>query len=163
MGKEIERKFLVSSDGWRAYADAGRRLRQVYLAETEKAAVRIRLDDDHSAWLTIKSVGSGLSRQEFEYEVPVVDAEDLLALRSGSVLEKTRFRVPHAGSVWEVDVYAGDNDGLTIAEIELPSETAEFDKPDWLGPEVTGDRRYYAARLAVEPFRRWPAGNRGTP
>lgn len=161
MPKEIERKFLVAGDGWRKHADAGRSFRQAYLAETERAVVRVRIDGTSQSWLTIKSAESSLSRQEFEYPVPVADAEDLIRLRVGSVLEKTRYRVPHRGGDWEVDVYSGDNEGLTIAEIELPSETAEVERPGWLGEEVTGDRRYYAARLSVEPFRNWSRTDRG--
>lgn len=155
MPQEIERKFLVANDGWRAEADGGRPLRQAYLAETDRAAIRVRIVDGSSAILTIKSVGAGLSRKEFEYPVPLREAEELTDLRQGSVLEKTRFRTPHAGRIWEVDVYGGDNSGLVIAEIELESEGAALDLPSWVGPEVTGDRRYYAARLSAEPFRSW--------
>jgi len=160
--REIERKFLVANDAWRAAADRGERLRQAYLAETERAAVRVRIIDDDRAVLTIKSAEAGLSRQEFEYALPAADAEGLIELRQGSILDKTRFHVRHAGCTWEVDVYAGENSGLVIAEIELASEDASVELPPWLGDEVTGDRRYYAARLAVRPFRSWPeAAERG--
>ena len=161
MPQEIERKFLVATDGWRQRANAGRRLRQAYIAETERAVVRVRVEEPARGWLTIKSADSGLSRQEFEYPVPVSDAEALMALRIGSVLDKTRFHVPHAGCRWEVDVYAGENEGLTIAEIELESESAEVVMPPWIGAEVTGDPRYYAVRLAHEPFRSWAASRQG--
>jgi adenylate cyclase len=134
--QEIERKFLVAGDAWRSQADGGRPLQQAYLAETERA------------------------RQEFEYALPLDDAEGLIALRHGSVLEKTRFEVPYCGRRWEVDVYAGDNDGLVIAEIELESEAALVELPPWLGQEVTGDARYYASRLARNPFRSWPTAPR---
>lgn len=156
MSQEIERKFLVANDGWRAAADKGRRFRQAYLAETDRAAIRVRIIDDGSARLTIKAAKPGLSRQEFEYPIPLADAEALTELRQGSVLQKTRFRAPHAGRTWEVDVYSGANTGLVIAEIELESETAPVDLPSWAGREVTGQARYYAARLAVEPYRTWP-------
>jgi adenylate cyclase len=154
--QEIERKFLVADDGWRAHASAGRPLKQAYLAETDKAVFRTRIADEAAATLTIKSAAPGLSRQEFEYELPVEHAEALLALRQGSVLEKTRFEVPFAGRTWEVDVYAGDNDGLVIAEVEIEAETAEVKLPPWVGREVTGEKRYYASQLAQNPYRAWP-------
>ena len=155
MPQEIERKFLVANDGWRAGADSGRSFRQAYLAETDRAAVRVRISDGNAAVITIKSARAGLSRSEFEYGIPVPDAEVLTELRQGSVLQKTRFLSPHAGRTWEVDVYAGDNAGLVIAEIEMESETADVELPDWLGREVTGERRFYAAQLAQHPFRSW--------
>ena len=160
MPQEIERKFLVASDGWRAGADQGRSFRQAYLAETDRAAVRVRISDGKDAVITIKSASAGLSRSEFEYPLPLADAEAMTGLRQGSVLQKTRFRAPHAGRTWEVDVYAGDNAGLVIAEIEIESETASVDLPQWLGREVTGERRFYAARLAQHPFRSWTEAER---
>jgi adenylate cyclase len=156
--REIERKFLVANDAWRAAADRGQRLRQAYLAETDRVAIRVRIIDDDRAVLTIKSAEAGLSRKEFEYPLPAGDAEELIELRQGLVLEKTRFHIWHAGCIWEVDVYAGENSGLVTAEIELASEDAAVELPPWLGDEVTGERRYYAARLAVRPFRSWPEG-----
>jgi adenylate cyclase len=159
--REIERKFLVIGDGWRADADAGRPLRQAYLAETGRAVVRVRIEENDRAQLTIKSAEPGLSRQEFEYTLPLGDAEALLELRAGSVLDKRRFRVPHAGRTWEIDVYAGENAGLTLAEIELESEAADVALPAWVGREVTGEARYYAARLAMHPFGAWSAAERG--
>ena len=155
MPQEIERKFLVMGDEWRGQADRGRRLRQAYLAETDRAVVRVRVEDKRRAVLTIKGAEPGLSRQEFEYEIPIEDAEALMALRRGSVLDKTRFHVPHAGRRWEVDVYSGENEGLVIAEIELESEKAAVQLPPWVGKEVTGKPRYYAARLSREPYRSW--------
>ena len=155
MPLEIERKFLVENDSWRGRADAGRQLRQAYLAETERVVVRVRREGDARALLTIKSAVPGLTRLEFEYPIPPADADALSELRHGVVLEKTRYLVPDAGRVWEVDVYAGDNEGLVIAEIELASEAAEIERPAWLGREVTGDARYYASRLAKTPFRLW--------
>lgn len=155
MPLEIERKFLVENDSWRGHADAGRRLHQAYLAETDRAVVRVRIEDSTRAVLTIKSAAPGLSRQEFEYPIPPADAEALAALRQGAGLQKTRFIVPHAGHRWEVDVYHGDNQGLVIAEVELASEADAFEPPPWLGREVTGDARYYASRLSRNPFRAW--------
>jgi len=115
----------------------------------------VRITDGTDAVITIKSAKPGLSRSEFEYTLPTADAEALAKLRQGSVLQKIRFRVPHAGRTWEVDVYAGENDGLVIAEIEVESETAKVDLPLWLGREVTGERRFYAAQLSQHPFRSW--------
>jgi adenylate cyclase len=152
---EIERKFLVANDGWRRGADRGRELRQAYLAETDRASIRVRIVDDSNALITIKGARAGLSRQEFEYPLPLEDARALSELRQGSVVEKTRFLAPHAGRIWEVDVYSGDNAGLVIAEIELESETAAVELPPWIGREVTSEARYYAARLAARPFRSW--------
>ena len=155
---EIERKFLVADDGWRSHADSGRRLIQAYLAQTDRAVVRVRIEDGARAAMTVKSAAAGLMRQEFEYSIPPAEAEKLAALRQGAVLEKTRFLVPHAGRRWEVDVYGGENTGLVLAEIELESEAAEFDRPAWLGTEVTGDARYYASRLSRNPFAAWGRG-----
>ena len=156
MPTEIERKFLVASDAWRVAADRGRRLRQVYIAETDRAAVRVRTEDDAKGVLTIKSANPGLSRAEYEYALPFAEARDLFQLRQGSVVEKVRFTVPYADRLWEVDVYSGDNEGLIVAEIELESEADAVERPAWVGREVTGDARYYAARLARAPFRDWP-------
>jgi adenylate cyclase len=154
--QEIERKFLVANDGWRGGADQGRRFRQAYLAETDRVAIRIRIKDGTEAVLTVKSASPGSSRVEFEYPMPVGDAEVLSELRQGSLLEKTRFHTRHAGRVWEIDVYAGDNEGLVIAEVELESESANVDLPAWVGREVTDEACYYAARLAMRPYRSWP-------
>lgn len=156
MPQEIERKFLVANDGWRETADQGRRFIQAYLAETDRAAIRVRIIDGTSAVFTIKSAKSGLSRAEFEYPLPLADAVALSELRQGSVLEKTRFRIPHAARTWEVDVYSGDNAGLVIAEVELDREDAAVELPPWVGREVTGEARYYASRLSARPFRAWP-------
>ena len=160
MPREIERKFLVADDGWRGEADRGRRFRQAYLAETERAAIRVRIEDGMCAVLTIKSAEPGLSRAEFEYSVPVDDAEALTELRQGNVLDKTRYRTPYGGRVWEVDVYAGENEGLIVAEVEIDSESDRIDLPAWLGDEVTDSSRYYAAKLARHPFRAWTDAER---
>lgn len=157
---EIERKFLVANDGWRRGADQGRRLRQAYLAETDRAVVRVRIEDAARGILTIKSAGPGLSRQEFEYPLALADAEALIALKQGAELQKTRFHAPHGGRTWEVDVYSGDNEGLVTAEIELESEEETVELPTWLGPEVTGARRYYASQLAQRPYAAWSGDER---
>lgn len=148
MATEIERKFLVTSDGWKPDVVRHRDIRQAYLAVTEQNTVRVRIDGS-AAFLTVKSGGAGLSRQEFEYPIPLADAEHLLAVRTGRVIEKRRHIVPAGALNWEIDVFGGDLAGLVIAEIELPSETTEIAKPDWLGAEVTGDARYGNAQLAT--------------
>ncbi len=158
--QEIERKFLVASDGWRRRADEGSGLRQAYLAETDRAVVRVRIENGARGVLTIKSAGSGMLRRELEFPIKVDDAEALMALRQGSELRKTRYRSPHAGLIWEIDVYAGDNAGLVIAEVELESERQHVDLPDWAGREVTGAAEYYAARLAQRPYASWPEAER---
>ncbi len=150
MAKEIERKFLVAGEGWRERAEGGRSLRQGYLAVTEKLAVRVRILDDAEARLTFKSAEAGTTRAEFEYPIPLDDARDLLTLATGIVIEKRRHLVPLGGLTWEVDVFEGAHAGLVIAEIELPAEDTPFERPDWLGREVTEDRRYYNASLALE-------------
>lgn len=155
MAREVERKFLVADDGWRGVAGSGRRLRQVYLTEGGAASVRVRTMDNATAFLTVKSAVPALCRAEYEYSVPVADAEEMFALRAGSIVEKTRFPVPHAGHRWDVDVYAGENEGLVVAEVELRGEEEPVDLPPWIGREITGDARYYAAALARSPFRAW--------
>lgn len=154
MALEIERKFLVASPAWRAEADAGRRLRQAYLADTGRAVVRIRIEDDDRAILAIKSAGAGPTRLEFEYPVPVEEARTLLDLREGLLLDKTRFHVGRA-QLWEIDVYAGENEGLVLAEVELESENEGIELPPWIGREVTGDPRFFASYLARHPYREW--------
>ena len=123
MAKEIERKFLVKGDEWRRSATAGTRLRQAYLSDGGNAAVRVRIAEDR-AFITIKAARPGRVRDEFEYPIPVSDAEQMLALCSGIMLEKTRYRIPEGNYVWEIDVYGGDNTGLVLAEIELDGENA---------------------------------------
>lgn len=155
MAREVERKFLVADDGWKGAAAGGCRLRQAYLAEGGAASVRIRTKNGTEAFLTVKSAVPALSRAEYEYPVPVSDAEEMFRLRTGSIVEKTRFPVSHAGREWEVDVYSGENEGLVVAEVELPDEAAALDLPLWVGDEVTGDARYYAAALARSPYLTW--------
>lgn len=150
MAAEIERKFLVRNDGWKSEADGGSRLQQAYLAATDGCAIRVRIKDETQALLTIKSAKPGSNRDEFEYAVPVDDARAMVNLRTGDVIEKTRYRVPAGDLTWEIDVFSGAHDGLVIAEIELPDESTEFARPDWLGDEVTHDKRYYNASLALK-------------
>lgn len=148
MGVEIERKFLVAGEAWRDEVVKHSDIRQVYLAVNDRNTVRIRIKDA-TAFLTIKSAAPTLSRAEFEYPIPLADAEALLAMRSGRLIEKRRHIVPHGALRWEIDVFSGELAGLVIAEIELPSEDAAFARPAWLGEEVTGDPRYANASLAT--------------
>jgi adenylate cyclase len=155
MGIEIERKFLVHGFEWRQLATRRVRIRQAYLPTEAALSLRVRVMSDSEATLTLKSQGAGLRRSEFEYPIPVADAEALMSMRRGAVIEKVRHAVPWRGLTWEVDEFAGDNAGLIIAEIELPHEEQPIVRPDWLGPEVTGQDRYYNHGLAALPFSRW--------
>ena len=153
MGIEIERKFLVVGDGWRQapavpYA-------QGYLNRDKQRTVRVRVVED-SAWLTVKGASTGATRAEFEYPIPVADARELLALCDGPLVRKLRRVVVHAGARWEIDEFQGDNAGLVVAEIELAAEDAPFERPAWLGAEVTHDPRYFNSSLATAPFCTWP-------
>lgn len=152
MPVEIERKFLVVSDAWRQRADNGRRLRQGYVVHEAHASVRVRLSDER-AWLTLKSARAGIVRDEFEYEISLTDAEDMLdRLRVGPVIEKTRYRVSHGGKIWDVDVFAGRAEGLVLAEIELGAPDEPFDLPDWAGKEVTDDPRFRNSAIVLMPM-----------
>ncbi len=152
MATEIERKFLVQGTQWRN--DTGVRFSQGYLNRDKERTVRVRLAG-RKAFLTIKGVTRGPSRTEFEYEIPMEDAEQLLKLCDGPIIEKTRYRIVHQGTTWEVDEFLGENAGLVIAEIELTSEDQPFSRPPWLGEEVTHDRRYYNSNLAGHPYSQW--------
>jgi adenylate cyclase len=155
MAIEIERKFLVTDDRWKEGVAKRRHLRQAYLSKNERVSVRIRIDGTHAATLTIKTVTPGIERQEFEYAVPVADAEELLAQCEGAVITKLRHLVPVGALTFEIDVFEGENAGLVIAEIELQRADQAFEQPAWLGAEVTHERRYYNADLARHPFSRW--------
>jgi len=151
MGTETERKFLVTGDGWRTEADRGTALLQAYLTKDGKAEVRVRILEGKGARLTIKSAGPALSRAEFEYEIPTGDAEALLSLCYGGVIEKRRFRVPAGpGLTWEIDIYGGRHRGLIVAEIELPESGNLPEIPEWIGRELTGDPAYTNAALSLE-------------
>ncbi len=154
MGVEIERKFLVRNDSWRAAVISESELKQGYIAQREGLSVRVRIKGE-KGFLTIKS-GMGIRRGEFEYEIPRADAEQLLrdSAESGCI-EKTRYRVRSGAHVWDLDVFGGDNAGLVVAEIELAREDETFEIPGWVGAEVSGDPRYYNVNLARTPFARW--------
>jgi adenylate cyclase len=156
MGVEIERKFLVADRSVVASL-AGTTMRQGYLSVDPERTIRVRVAG-RRAFVTIKGApsDSGASRAEFEYEIPVPDAEELLdRLALKPLVEKTRYRVPVGRYVWEIDVFSGDNEGLVVAEVELPSEGAAVMLPHWVGEEVTGDPRYYNASLVSHPYRDW--------
>jgi adenylate cyclase len=155
MATEIERKYLVRSDGWRAHVHGQVRYRQGYLANSAHCSVRVRVGGD-AAHVNVKGASVGVSRLEFEYPVPMEDALVMLReLCPGSIVEKTRYLVRHGNRDWEVDVFEGDNAGLVVAEIELEDETQAVALPDWVGAEVTTDVRYYNSCLATTPFNRW--------
>jgi adenylate cyclase len=155
MAFEIERKFLVRSAAWRPLATAQASIRQAYLTSGERATTRVRIKNGTAATLTIKSKQPELRRLEVECSISVLDAEALMALRHGDVIEKTRFTVPWRDHEWEVDVFAGENAGLVIGEIELRQEDEAFDRPPWLGIEITGQAQYYNGSLSRRPFRHW--------
>ena len=154
MGIEIERKFLLAGDAWRGQGQATR-MRQGYLCSDPERTVRVRIEGE-GAVITIKSKVTGASRGEWEYPIPVADAAELLdRLCEQPLVEKTRHRIAHAGHVWEVDEFAGANAGLVVAEIELGAEDEAFEKPEWIGREVTGDKRYYNSSLIRHPYSQW--------
>lgn len=156
MGFEIERKFLVLDRSWERAAVRAIPIRQAYLRADDKASIRVRIRGDGRAAITIKSSAVELRRLEFEYDIPTLEAESLIALREGAVIEKVRHIVPHEGLTWEVDVFEGDNAGLCVAEVELSEISQHVPKPAWAGREVTGDARYYNGSLASFPFAHWP-------
>lgn len=155
MAVEIERKFLVSAAALASLGpDRSAAMRQGYLSRSPGRTVRVRVEDDR-AFLTIKGRATGLSRPEFEYPIPIEDAESLLQLADGPLVEKTRHYVLFDGLTWEVDEFLGENQGLIVAELELATEDQVFARPPWLGEEVTGEPRYLNSHLAVAPFSSW--------
>jgi len=152
---EIERTFLVTGDSWRREA-GGTLLRQGYLCTDPERTVRVRLAGE-GATLTIKGKTEGISRAEFEYPIPAAEGAELLdRLCLRPLIEKTRYRLNHAGRVWEIDEFFGDNTGLVLAEVELESADAPLELPAWAGREVSDDPRYYNANLVQSPFTTWP-------
>ena len=154
MATEIERKFLVTSDRWKKDADQGTEFRQGYLSTEGSCSVRVRREGD-TANINIKSAVLGVSRSEFEYPIPADEADELLGLFCTSTVIKTRYLVRYAGKTWEVDVFAGDNSGLVVAEVELESVDENFELPAWVGKEVSSDIRYYNTELAKQPYNTW--------
>ncbi|MCC6808192.1 MAG: CYTH domain-containing protein [Deltaproteobacteria bacterium] len=154
MGKEIERKFLVTNDAWRAGAK-GKRYVQGYLSTNKERTVRVRIAGEQ-AFLTIKGLTVGTARAEFEYAIPVPDAAEMLkSLCEQPIIEKTRYKVEHGGLTWEIDEFDGVNKGLIVAEVELSSEGQSIDKPSWAGADVSDDRRYFNSNLISKPFTTW--------
>ena len=154
MGKEIERKFLVKGDTWRAQAH-GKRYRQGYLSTVKERTVRARVAGEQG-FLTIKGITVGAARAEYEYQIPLADANEILdRLCERPIVEKTRYCIPQDDIVWEIDEFEGDNRGLIVAEVELKDEHQSYPKPDWLGEEVTGDPRYFNSNLVAKPFTTW--------
>lgn len=156
MGTEIERKFLLRDDSWRESVVKSTPFRQRYLPFKERAGSgRVRIAGD-KAFLTLKSTVKGFTRSEFEYEIPVADAKEIIRdLCAGASIEKIRHLVPYEGFLWEIDEFSGENTGLIVAEIELDSEDRAFPLPPWIGEEVTGDPRYFNSVLAEHPFSTW--------
>lgn len=155
MAIEIERKFRVVGDGWRDDVRRARRFRQAYLAIGERVSIRVRIVDAVNAMLTVKTAAAGIARDEYDYAIPLADGLALIEQRQGSAIEKMRYDVPAGDLTWEIDVFEGENTGLVIAEIELDSASRRIELPPWIGEEVTHDRRFYNAELAVRPFARW--------
>ena len=154
MAIEIERKFLVIGEGWKAHITRRRHLRQAYLSRQGRTSIRVRIVDAASATLTIKSRGGRTSRAEFEYPLPLADALTLLEFRDGLLLSKVRHEVRgNDGLTWEIDVFEGESTGLVIAEVELVHERQLVMLPPWIGREVTHEERYYNSRLAHHPYR----------
>lgn len=159
MGIEIERKFLLRNDDWKPLVTQAYVIKQGYLQSglevSQKSSVRIRISNK-TANINVKSVERSAIRQEFEYEIPLHDAEQMLTTLCGDVVvEKTRYYVPYASHLWEIDVFEGENSGLQMAEIELTSLDEHFEKPQWIGPEVSHDERYYNIYLLKHPYQQW--------
>lgn len=155
MGQEIERKFLLKNDGWRGLAE-GTSYRQGYLSAQKGCTVRVRTMGTIGV-ITIKGPAAAGVRPEFEYEIPLSDANEMLDnLCSRPIIEKIRYKIPFADFTWEVDEFLGINAGLIVAEIELAAIDQKFPVPDWIGAEVTDDPRYYNASLVHSPYKDWP-------
>ena len=155
MATEIERKFLLKDDSWKEFSDEGTKYSQGYLVGSEEASVRVRVQGER-AFLNMKSATIDITRQEFEYEIPLNEAIEMLNnLCDKPLISKTRYHVKIDKHLWEIDVFDGDNNGLIVAEIELKNEDEFFSKPDWLGEEVSDDARYYNTCLVKHPFKDW--------
>jgi adenylate cyclase len=154
MGFEIERKFLVKNDLWRV-SSPGKKFYQGYLSTIPQRTVRIRLDGK-KGYLTIKGISRGACRIEYEYPIPIADARDMLdKLCEKPIIEKIRHPIRYKGNIWEVDEFFGENQGLIVAELELTHEDQSFEKPEWIGQEVTQDSKYFNSNLVHHPFSKW--------
>lgn len=155
MATEIERKFLLLDDSWRSEIEKSKNIRQGYLAGSEKSSIRVRIEDD-KANINIKSATLDVIRREYEYPIPVEEANEILdSLCEGPLIEKTRYHVHHGNHLWEIDVFSGDNEGLVVAEIELGGVDETYERPGWLGEEVSDDHRYYNVCLVKHPYKDW--------
>ena len=155
MGIEIEKKFLVDHEKWGELTKPeGTYFRQGYLVNEPQKTIRIRVTEK-LGFITIKGITQGITRKEFDYQIPRKDGIELLDNFAVSELEKVRYRITFAGKLWEIDEFAGDNKGLIMAEIELQNETDEFTLPPWVTCEVSGDEKYYNSNLSVNPFKNW--------
>ena len=156
MGIEIERKFLLKTNLWKKISHRSSKMSQGYLVQGAERSVRVRVDDSGKAFINIKSSTNGISRLEYEYQIPLSDADEILSqVALKPIIEKTRYYVDIDNHTWEIDVFTGANQGLVVAEIELSSEDESFTKPDWVGEEVSGDTRYYNQNLIDHPFCDW--------
>jgi adenylate cyclase len=154
MAKEIERKFLVNGSEWKNLAK-GTEYRQGYLSTVKERTVRVRTINS-AGYLTIKGISTGATRLEYEYEISVADAHEMLdKLCERPLIEKKRYKIEYGGLIWEVDEFFGENEGLLVAEVELEDENQEIRKPEWIGKEVTGDPRYFNSNLSKTPYKRW--------
>ena len=154
MGIEIERKFLVKNDSWRLLGE-GARYRQGYLNMDKERTVRVRTIQG-KGFLAVKGITQEGTRTEFEYQIPLADAETLLdEICEKPLIEKKRYKIPIGGVIWEVDEFFGENEGLVVAEVELDNNTQVFDKPAWIGAEVTGDPIYFNSNLIKHPYSKW--------
>jgi CYTH domain-containing protein len=154
MGLEIERKFLLKNDNWKTLVKEEISIKQGYLNSEKERTVRVR-SYGNKGLITIKGKNKNLTRKEFEYEIPLTDALQMLNLAEQPIIEKTRFIATNKTHTWEIDVFEGVNNGLIVAEIELESETEQFDIPEWIGKEVSTDPKYYNASLIKHPFKDW--------
>jgi adenylate cyclase len=155
MGIEIERKFLVDHEKWQQLVKpAGKHYRQGYLLDDDQRTIRVRVTDKQG-FITFKGATTGITRKEYEYEIPVGDGNELLDGFAISEVEKIRYRIEFADKLWEVDEFLGDNASLIVAEIELLHETDKFEKPAWVTLEVSDDEKYYNSNLSTHPFKKW--------
>jgi adenylate cyclase len=154
MAKEIERKFLVNGIEWKNLAK-GTEYRQGYLSTVKERTVRVRTIDN-TGYLTVKGISTGATRLEYEYEISVADAHEMLdKLCERPLIEKKRYKIEFGGLIWEVDEFFGENEGLLVAEVELQDENQDIRRPEWIGKEVTGDPRYFNSNLSKTPYKKW--------
>ena len=154
MGLEIERKFLIKDDSWKNEAEDGISIKQGYLNSSAERTVRVRIQGSKGI-MTVKGENQNLTRKEFEYQIPLQDAINMLEICEKPIIEKTRYILSKSDKTWEIDVFAGKNEGLIVAEIELVAEEESFDRPSWLGEEVSLDSRYYNSSLITRPYSDW--------